>query len=260
MTQDPSGIELFKAALELSHAPSQVPVRYFRRALDVEDKPDESPVTVADRETEDQLRRAILARFPDHGILGEEYGTTESASALTWIIDPIDGTKSFISGLPLFGMLLGVLRDGVPEVGIIRMPALGECFAGLAGATATLNGEPIRCRPMPHLDQATIYLNEVNLVMVREPERFTRLMTAGKLRRFAYDCYSYALLAMGHIDAVVDYDLKPYDYLPVVPVIQAAGGIITDWHGRALGLNSDGTVVAAGSPEVHAALLKLLAG
>jgi histidinol phosphatase-like enzyme (inositol monophosphatase family) len=256
--QDSSAQELLQAAIDISAAAAAIPLRYFRSGLAVEDKADESPVTVADRETEAYLTRAILRRFPSHGIFGEEYGRQEGSSAYTWIIDPIDGTKSFITGSPLFGMLLGVVRDGAPVAGVIRMPALGECFAGRSGGAATLNGQPIRCRTAPALAEARIYLNEANLLIDKEPERFARLVTTGKLRRFANDCYSFALLAMGQIDAVVDFDLKPYDYMPIVPVVEAAGGVITDWQGQPLGLGSDGSVVAAGSAAVHAELLELL--
>ena len=254
----PSPEDLLKAALEISEAAAAIPLRYFRSGVTVEDKADESPVTIADRETEQHIRDAVTKRFPSHGIFGEEFGRKAGESPYTWIIDPIDGTKSFISGQPLFGMLLGVLRDGVPEAGVIRMPALGEALAGARDLGATLNGSPIRCRPSPGLDQARIFINEANLLLASEPERMARLMTAGRLRRFANDCYSFALLAMGQIDAVVDMDLQPYDYLPIVPVIEAAGGVITDWQGRPLGLNSSGSVLAAGSPDLHAAMLDLL--
>ena len=255
---DPSPEALLTAALEISETAAAIPLRHFRSALAVEDKADQSPVTVADRETEEHITRAILDRFPQHGIFGEEFGRRETSGSLTWIIDPIDGTKSFISGSPLFGMLLGVTRDGMPEAGVIRMPALGEVFGGSRGGRALRNGEGIRCRPAPPLSEARLYLNESNLLMEREPERFARLMRVGKLRRFAYDCYSYALLAMGQIDAVVDFDLQPYDYMPVVPVIEAAGGVVSDWQGRPLGLRSDGSVLAAGSPDLHSELLELL--
>ena len=256
---DPSPQELLKAALEISRSAAAIPLRHFRSGVAVEDKADESPVTVADRETEEHIARAIMGRFPSHGIFGEEFGQKAAASAYSWIIDPIDGTKSFITGSPLFGMLVGVASDGRAEAGVIGMPALGEWFAGCRGTGATLNGAPIRCRPAPPLADARIYLNEANLLMAEEPERFGRLMQAGRLRRFAYDCYSFALLAMGQIDVVVDFDLKPYDYMAVVPVIEAAGGVITDWRGAALGLHSDGTVLAAGEAQLHAAMLKMLA-
>lgn len=252
--------DLLRAAIAISEAAAPIPMRHFRQNVAVEDKADESPVTIADRETEEHIRRALEARFPAHGIFGEEFGRATGRAALTWIVDPIDGTRSFISGSPLFGMLLGVLDGGVPVAGVIRMPALGECFAGAKGlAAATLNGAPIRCRPAPPLKDASIYINEANRLMVDQPGRFARLMQAGKLRRFANDCYSFALLALGQIDAVVDFDLQPYDYLPVVPVIEAAGGVITDWRGQPLGLDSDGSVAAAGSRELHRELLALLA-
>lgn len=257
--QEPSPQDLLASAIEISGAAADIPMRYFRQDFAVEDKADESPVTVADRATEQAIRRSIQERFPTHGVFGEEFGRKDSDGPFTWIIDPIDGTKSFISGSPLFGMLLGVMHDEKPVAGVIRMPALGECFAGTVGGGATLNGAPIRCRAAPSLDRARIYLNEANLLMAEEPERFRRLMSAGKLRRFAHDCYSFALLALGQIDAVVDFDLQPYDYLPVVPVVEAAGAIITDWRGRPLGLDSDGTVLAAGGPEIHRELLELLA-
>jgi inositol-phosphate phosphatase/L-galactose 1-phosphate phosphatase/histidinol-phosphatase len=255
---EPSSGDLLRAAVEISAAAAAIPLRYFRSGVAVEDKADESPVTIADRETEQHIRAAIQARYPGHGILGEEFGPRKTESSFTWIVDPIDGTKSFISGSPLFGMLIGVLRDESPEAGVIRMPALGECFAGRRGGGATLNGAPIRCRPAPPLADARIYINEANQMMDADRDRFARLMSAGRLRRFAYDCYSFALLAGGHIDAAVDFDLKPYDYLPVVPVIEAAGGVITDWGGDRLGLSSDGTVLAAGSPALHQSILRLL--
>lgn len=254
----PSPSELLDAAIAISGAAAEIPMRYFRSAIAVEDKADESPVTIADRETEQAIRAAILERFPDHGIFGEEFGQSGGGASHTWIIDPIDGTRSFICGVPVFGMLLGVIEGDVPVAGIIRMPALGECFAGCRGGGATMNGAPIACRQVPGLDQARIFLNEANLMMTAEPERLKRLMARGHVRRFFNDCYPFALLAMGQIDAVIDFDLKPYDYLPLVSVVEAAGGIITDWKGAPLTLHSDGTVVAAGSRAVHAELLSAL--
>ena len=232
-----SPAELLKAALDISEAAAGIPLRYFRSGVAVEDKADESPVTIADRETEEHIRRAILERFPSHGIFGEEFGRSEAASPYTWIVDPIDGTRSFISGMPLFGMLLGVVRDGVAEAGVIRMPALGEVFAGCRGAGATWNGVPARCRPSPPLEDARIFINEAERIMAHDPAVLSRLMAAGRFMRFANDCYAFALVAAGQIDVVVDFDLKPYDYLPVVPVVEAAGGVITDWNGRPLGLD-----------------------
>ena len=255
---EPSPDDLLKAVLEISESAAAIPMRYFRSGVAVEDKPDESPVTIADKETEEHIRRAILERFPSHGIFGEEFGRQETDSSFTWIVDPIDGTRSFISGMPLFGMLLGVLRDGRAEAGIIRMPALGEYFAGARGGGATWNGRPMRCRPAPPLAKASIIINEAERILMDDSEKLKRLKNAGRLVRFANDCYAFGLLAAGQIDVVLDFDLQPYDYMPVVPVIEAAGGTITDWSGRSLGLDSDGSVLATGGGQIHREMLKLL--
>jgi histidinol phosphatase-like enzyme (inositol monophosphatase family) len=255
---NPSPQDLLKAALEISEAAASIPMRYFRSDIAVEDKADESPVTIADRQTEEHIRRAILERFPSHGIFGEEFGRTDTESGTTWIVDPIDGTKSFISGMPLFGMLLGVMRDGRAEAGVIRMPALGEVFAGCRGGQATWNGEPMRCRPSPPLADARVFINEAERILSHDSALLGRIRGAGRFMRFANDCYAFGLLAAGQIDVVVDFDLQPYDYLPVVPVVEAAGGVMTDWRGQPLGLESDGSVIAAGSAKLHAALIDLV--
>lgn len=252
-----SPYDLMNAALEISAAAESIPLRYFRSGVAVEDKPDESPVTVADRETEAAIRREIDARFPTHGIFGEEFGRSNARSDTTWIVDPIDGTRSFICGVPLFGMLIGVLQDGEPVAGAIRMPALGECYAGCRGGAATMNGAEIRCRVRP-IAEAYVFINEANLMVEPDLERLKRLMHCGRDHRFFNDCYAFALLAAGKIDAVVDTGLQPYDYLPVAPVVEAAGGIMTDWKGNALGLGSDGTIIAAATEELHAELIDRL--
>jgi inositol-phosphate phosphatase / L-galactose 1-phosphate phosphatase / histidinol-phosphatase len=250
--------DLLKAVVEISETAAAIPMRYFRAGVAVEDKADESPVTIADRETEEHIRNAIFARFPDHGILGEEFGESGSRDGYVWVVDPIDGTRSFICGVPVFGMLLGVMRDGVMQAGVIRMPALGECYAGSSGGRATLNGAPIACRKLQDIGEARLFINEANLMVEREPVRLKKLLQIGRVRRFFNDCYPFALLAAGQIDAVVDFDLKPYDFLPFVAVIEAAGGIVTDWAGKPLGLSSDGSIVAAATPEIHKAIIDRL--
>lgn len=253
----PSPLDLMNAALEISAAAEPIPLRYFRSALAIEDKADASPVTVADRETEARIRDELAARFPDHGIFGEEFGRSETQSPFTWIVDPIDGTRSFICGLPLFGMLLGVLEDAEPVAGVIRMPALGEVYAGSRDGGATMNGAPIHCGARS-IDESYVFINEANLMVEPDLERLKRLMQIGRDYRFFNDCYAFALLAAGKIDAVVDTGLQPYDYLPVVPVIEAAGGVVSDWQGAPLALDSDGTVIAAATVELHQELLGIL--
>lgn len=257
---DLSTAALLQAAREITAAAASTPLRYFRASFSVEQKADESPVTVADRETEAALREAIIERYPEHGILGEEFGGEHLERDIVWVVDPIDGTKSFISGSPLFGMLVAVLRDGRPVAGIIRMPALNECYAGAAETGSDRDGTPIACRKDVPLDRAFLCFNEADRLMADHPAAFERLMATGRYRRFTYDCYPYAQLASGQVDAVIDLNLKPYDYLPVAPVVEGAGGVITDWQGRPLTLQSDGRVVAAASAEIHSALLEILAG
>lgn len=254
-----SAADLLQAARDITAAAAAKPLAHYRADFSIERKADESPVTVADRQTEAALRQAIAERFPDHGILGEEYGSEGLERDTVWVIDPIDGTKSFISGSPLFGMLVAVLRHSRPLAGIIRMPALNECYGGAADCGSDRDGTPLACRQDVPLEKAFICINEANGLMADHPTAFKRLMRTGAYQRLTYDCYPYAQLAGGQVDAVVDYNLQPYDYLPVVPVVEGAGGIITDWQGAPLGLDSDGRVVAAASPEIHQAILETVA-
>ena len=256
MTYDLS--KLSQVASTIAQDASAIPMQYFCTAMDITDKADDSPVTIADQNTERFIRDALMKHFPDHDIFGEEFGITGSLEGPSWIIDPIDGTRSFISGSPLFGMLMGFLDAGVPQIGLVRMPALDETFVGVAGLGATKNGQPIACRKTTKLAKAILYTNEPENINADDPARFMRICKAAHIQRSAYDCYPHAMCAAGTIDAVVDCNLEPYDYLPLVGLIQAAGGIITDWHGQPLTLQSDGRVITAATPELHAEILNLL--
>ncbi len=244
--------------LEITQEAAKIPRKHFRAGVDITHKSDATPVTVADQATEKFIRAELAKHFPDHGIIGEEFAAREANSAYQWIIDPIDGTRAFISGMPLYGMLVGLLRDGLPELGVVRMPELDEVYAG-DGARATLNGTvPLTVSATSDLSEAMLYINEADKILRDEPQVFARLNSAARDRRYSYDCYPHALLAAGHIDACVDYDLKPYDILPLVPIITGAGGIVSDWQGQPLGLDSDGRVVAAATRTLHAELLDIL--
>ncbi|MBN2906716.1 MAG: inositol monophosphatase [Rhodobacteraceae bacterium] len=247
-------------AERIAMAASAVAMRHFRAPLEIVAKADDSPVTIADRATEALIREQIAATFPGHAIFGEEYGVEGRLDGPTWIIDPIDGTRSFITGHPLFGMLIGFLDQGVPELGLVRMPALGETFIGRRGGGATLNGDPIRCRQTRHLAEAMVYINEAERLQATNPDLFARLCGVGHTRRMAYDCYPHAMVAAGLIDVVVDCGLEPYDYLPLVALVEAAGGVITDWEGAALTLGSDGRVVTAANTALHTEFLAVLRG
>ncbi len=244
--------------LAITDKAEEIPKRYFREALDIEHKGDASPVTIADQQCERAIRDGLAKHFPEHSIFGEEFGQTETDSAYRWIIDPIDGTRSFISGMPLYGMLIALLKDGAPILGLLRMPELGEVYTGTKDGAFLNNTKRLHVSDTTDLDAAFIYINEADKIAATHTQQFQNLMIAGLDRRFSYDCYPHALVAAGHIDACVDFDLKPYDYLPLVAIIEAAGGIITDWDGHALTLQSDGRVVSAATPALHAALLECL--
>ena len=248
----------FEHAVEIAEIASETALRYFRGKLGIEFKSDESPVTQADRSIEHRIREFLREHYPEDGIFGEEHGIEGADSEHLWVIDPIDGTRSFIAGSPLFGFLLGHLSGGVPDIGIIGMPALGEIFAARAGSGATMNGIPIKTSGQRQLDQSILYINEGGKIFTEHPEKFARLVHSGQTRRFAHDCYSHALVAAGFADVVVDFDLKPYDYLAISAVVQAAGGSISDWSGQALNLKSNGTIISAATPELHAQVLELL--
>ncbi|NOC45471.1 inositol monophosphatase family protein [Ruegeria sp. HKCCD7559] len=249
---------LTEHAKKIADIASESAMHFFRGSLGIEFKQDESPVTQADKAVEAEVRTYLKQHFPGHGIFGEEHGQEAGDGRHMWVIDPIDGTRSFLSGHPLFGFLLAHLVDGRPRLGLVGMPALHETYLGVVGNGASLNGRPIEVSHTTRLDHSVLYVNEGDKIFCDHPDLFNRLMNAGQTRRFAYDCYPHALLASGHVDAVVDYDLQPYDYLALSPLITAAGGVMTDWHGHALALDSDGAVVSAATPELHAELLDLI--
>jgi histidinol phosphatase-like enzyme (inositol monophosphatase family) len=245
-------------AHELADLARPLAQRWYRADLDVEHKADASPVTLADREIERALRERIAERHPGDGILGEEHGREGLDRERVWVLDPIDGTKSFITGSPLFGTLVALTRDGRPALGVIDVPVLRERFAG-DGVTATLNGARLRTRPTTALADAVI----ATAVPEAFPGRFAAageaLSGTGTLRRWGGDCYMYAQLALGCVDVVVEAILEPYDFAALVPVVQGAGGVMTDWSGAPLTMASAGDVVAAATPELHRAALELLA-
>jgi len=256
------GIDDFVAlAVRLADESGAIVLRYFRSKLVVDDKADLSPVTVADREAEALMRRCIRERFPEHGIIGEEHGAERADAAYVWVLDPIDGTKSFISGKPLFGTLIALWHEGSPVLGIINHPALGERWIGAAGRATLYNGAPVEARPCAELAAATVYSTSPYMfATAADAARYDGLRRRVKLALFGTDCYAYGLVASGFADLVVESGLKPYDYAAVIPVIEGSGGMISDWQGRPLGLASDGRVLAAGDRRAHAQALALLSG
>jgi inositol-phosphate phosphatase/L-galactose 1-phosphate phosphatase/histidinol-phosphatase len=238
--------------------------RYFRQPFQIDTKADLSPVTIADREVETLVRAGIEAAFPDHGILGEEFGTARADAEYVWVIDPIDGTKAFMTGKATFGTLIALTRHGTPILGVIDQPILRERWLGAAGRSTTFNGAPITVRPCARLADASLYATTPQMFVGNDATAFERLMNAVKYPLYGADCYAYGLLASGFTDLVCEASLQPYDYCALVPVVQGAGGRMSDWEGRPLSLASHaaskGRVLAAGDAALHQAALARLAG
>jgi inositol-phosphate phosphatase/L-galactose 1-phosphate phosphatase/histidinol-phosphatase len=246
---------------DLADTAGRIALTHFRSNIDFERKQDLSPVTIADRAIEQELRRLISARFPEHGILGEETGSTpgDRYNRYTWYIDPIDGTKSFISGMPLFGTLIALAdeRNGTVIAGMIDMPALAERWYGTPSGT-TFNQVPARVSRAVNLEDAQIYTSSPDFFSPEDWARYDALSRKAMFRRFGGDCYQYGLLASGHCDLVVESSLKSFDFMALVPVIEGAGGMICDWEGQPLTRDSDGRVVAAANETLLRQALAIL--
>ncbi|MZR29375.1 histidinol-phosphatase [Sneathiella sp. DP05] len=231
--------------------------RHFRQKITIIGKDDDSPVTIADRDAETAMRELIKAAFPTHGIIGEEHGSVQTDAEYVWVLDPIDGTLSFISGSPTFGTLIALTRNGIPIMGIINQPISGERWVGANGRT-TLNGTTINCRECSGLSDATLFAYGAELMEGEHGPGFLRLYNTVKRKRFGYDCYAYGLLALGFVDIIADCDMKPYDYCALVPIVENAGGKITDWTGSPLSLSNPGFVLAVGDPTLHDQAIEIL--
>ncbi|MHA1537629.1 MAG: histidinol-phosphatase, partial [Alphaproteobacteria bacterium] len=222
-------------AQRLADEAAAVTRRYFRTPVSVESKSDDSPVTIADREAEAAMRALIEAEYPSHGILGEEQSSTRLGADHIWVLDPIDGTSGFLAGVPLFGTLIALLREGVPVLGIIDQPILRERWLGLAGTPTTLNGKAVRTRACPGLSDAGLASTGSEYLRGQgDLESFERVRAASARYRNIPDCYGYAMLASGFVDLVIEAGLSTWDYCALVPVIEGAGGTITDWRGAPL--------------------------
>lgn len=252
--------ELVAFAHRLADAAGEIQRRWFRTPLAVDTKADASPVTAADREAEALLRELVTRHRPEDGVLGEEHGRERLDAEWVWVFDPIDGTKSFLAGRPLFVTLIGLLHEGRPVLGVIDQAILGERWLGVAGRPTLFNGRPCRTRPCPELAQAFLACTSPQMFAHRnERAGFERVLSRVRHAIFGGDAYNSGLLALGFLDLVVEADLEPYDVLPLVPVIEGAGGRLTDWQGRPPNLASDQRTVAAGDARLHSLALALLA-
>ena len=254
-------VELEDFALDLARTAGGIAQAHFRQPVTVENKGASSfdPVTNADRAIERVLRTAIAARYPDHGIVAEEEGERAGKGDYTWFIDPIDGTRAFMTGSPLWGTLIGLVRGTEPLFGLLAQPVLEEVFFGAPSGSWLIKPERrdrLRSRACKVLAKAVLASTHPDMFSGERATAFRSLSERCLLTRFGGDCYNYAMLAAGHLDLVVESQLKPYDIVPLVPILEGAGCVVTDWQGRPpLG---GGDVVAAGSRPLHRAALELL--
>lgn len=229
--------------------------QYFRAELSVSAKSDGTPVTIADKKAEEAMRELIMKEYPDHGILGEEFDHHQPEAEYQWILDPIDGTKTFVSGTYLFGTLIGLMKNGRPILGVINNPVIDHCLIGTDGQTR-LNGQRVCVRSCASIEEATVLCtSHWGVEKHHDMAAFELLTRQAKLYRSWGDCHGYYLVATGYADVMLDPVMNPWDLIPLVPIIEGAGGKITDWHGADV-LNGKGAVATAG--DIHNLVIQTL--
>ena len=246
----------------LATASGETILPFFRTSLSVENKNkgnDLDPVTEADRAAEAVMRRMIKDSFPRHGIVGEEFGSERADAEYVWVLDPIDGTKSFIAGMPIWGTLIALMHNGAPVFGMMHQPYIGERFSGDSGS-ARYEGpsgkRKLSVRRCASLADATLFTTSPLLMKEPDRERFKHIEREVRLSRYGGDCYAYCMLASGHLDLIIETELKPYDVAALIPIVNGAGGIMTTWEGEPA--QNGGRIIAAGDKRVHEAAMKLL--
>jgi histidinol phosphatase-like enzyme (inositol monophosphatase family) len=259
MPLSPDEISQYQAfADKLADAAARAIEPYFRSQLQVTDKGAAlfDPVTAADQAAEQAMRDLILEHYPSHGILGEEDEAVIGSSPLTWVLDPIDGTRAFITGLPLWGTLIALNDGQAPVIGVMNQPFTGERYSG-SPSGSWLNGAPLRTRPCAQLSGATLMCTTPDMFQTAgQRAAFEAVASRARLLRYGGDCYAYCMLASGFVDVIVEASLQPYDVQALMPIIEGAGGVITSWDGGSA--HNGGAVVACGDPQLHAQVLELL--
>ena len=248
---------------KLAKASGEAILPFFRTALAIEDKAHGSgfdPVTAADKAAESVMRAMIRETFPSHGIIGEEHGNHAVDAEYVWVLDPIDGTRSFILGMPIWGTLIGLTRRGSPCFGHLHQPFIGESFTG-EGVRATYRGHGgerrLRARACARLEDAMLMSTAPGMFTGEERMAFDRVANGVRQMRWGGDCYAYAMLAAGHVDLVVEADLKPFDIVALIPIVEGAGGVVTTWDGGPA--SQGGRIIAAGDRRIHEQAMELLA-
>ena len=242
----------------LADLASKKSMEYFRKKLNVENKDDESPVTIADKETEEIIRNKIRKSFPNHGILGEEYENENLDSEFIWVIDPIDGTRSYIAGHKDFGNLISLLHNNKPVIGIINCPAHNERWVGIENTKTTCNGKEVLTSDINKIENAYLFTSGIYFYEPVFRKGFETIKNKSKYFRLGGDCYMYGMLTSGLIDIVIEDTLKAHDYMALINVVEGASGKITDRYGKPITLQSDGSLIASSSSELHDEIIKII--
>lgn len=247
-----------RLAHRLADAAGEAIRPFFRSRFEREIKPDASPVTEADRASEAAMRAILSAERPHDGIIGEEYGREREGAARVWVLDPIDGTRAFVAGRPLFGTLIALVEEDQPVLGVIDQPIARDRWVGAAGRPTVLNGTPARTRACSRLAAAHIGTTSPAAFPPADYQAFLKASAAAGDTLWGGDCHNYGLTASGHLDAVIESGLKLYDFAALIPVVEGAGGRMTDWQGRSLDAHSPGQVIAAGDERLIEQIAALL--
>ena len=250
--------EFSKFANSLADDASKTSMHYFRNKIEIEIKDDESPVTLADKETEQVLREKIRKEYPHHGILGEEYENEKIDSEFLWVLDPIDGTRSYIAGHKDFGNLIALLHNKKPVLGIINCPAHGERWIGIKNQKTKCNRKDVQTSAVKQIKDAYLFTSGLYFDEPQIKKGLELLKEKSRYYRLGGDCYMYGMLASGLIDIVLEDTLKVHDYMALVNVIEGAGGVITDKFGQDISLDSDGSLVASSTSSLHDEIIKLI--
>lgn len=255
--------ELIDFSNYLADLSSNIAQKYFRKDIGEQHKEDSSPVTLADQEIEDVIRREIKKKYPEHGIIGEEYDNINLEADFKWVIDPIDGTSSFIMGKPLFGTLVCLTYKDKPVLGILNQPINKERWVGAKGRGTSFNSKETNVRKCQTISNSVFCTTSPAYFEGKELDFFNKIASKTKYQKakgvfYGGDCYLYGLLALGSVDIIIETGLSNYDYCALVPIIEEAGGIITDWNGNSVDINSNGKIIACGDQKVHQEILEIV--
>ena len=256
MTSDLEELIIFSN--HLADESEKIIKEYFRKPFKIENKEDESPVTIADQKTELKIRELIKKKYPNHGILGEEFETRNADSEFLWVIDPIDGTRSFIAGHKDFGTLIALLHNNNPIIGLMNCPLHNERWIGIKDRKTTLNGKAVHTSKIEILEKSYVCTSGLYFDNNHLRNGFNQIIKQTRYHRFGGDCYMYGMLATGLIEIVIEDTLKTHDYMALIPIIEGAGGVITDKYGKEININSDGSIVVSANNKLHTKLIDII--